>query len=265
MRHRIAKYLLTLSLLLIVASASAARQINSFSINYADPEQIRSVVRSYLSPGSSVSLYQNRLVVNATAEEIEKTRELLRQLDVGGRQLSISVKTDEQGSLQRQQASLAGRVEVGSGLQTNTRTRVTVENYTSNRNRVGGQGVRATEGLPVFISVGSTAPISAYRSTADGRLIQQHETISASSGFYATARIIDNKVRVSIDQQRQQLHGKLVQGQQLQSEISGALGAWLPVGMTSQTSTEDGSGILRRQSGSSHSSGTIYLKVELLN
>lgn len=254
-----------LSFIVASALASGARQITTFTISYADPAQIQSVVRSYLSADSSVTLYQNRLILNATEAEIAKTQALLRQLDVGGRQLLISVKTSGQASQNQRQFAVSGSVAADARLHTQTHATVTVENYQSKATKSGGQGVRATEGRPAFVSVGSSAPIQHYQTTADGRLIQQHETISASSGFYATAWVTDHTVRVNIDQQRQQLNGRVVAGQQLQSEVSGELGVWLPVGTINSSSGQSGSGILRHESGQSASGETIYLKVEMVN
>lgn len=258
-------HIVLLVALLLSPLTSSARQLATFTVHYADPAKMQAVVRSYLSPGSSVSLYQNRLVINATEAEIAKTKALLQQLDVGGRQLLISVKTSGHENQQHSQASVRARVEGGPGVQTQTRTTVTVRQYQSTRDQSGGQGVRATEGRPAFVSIGSSAPISSYRTTADGRIIQQHETVSATSGFYATAWVNDNSVRVTIDQQRQQFKGRLIAGQQLRSEVSGALGSWIAVGSISTSSQQAGRGILRTESGQADTAETVYLKVELVN
>lgn len=265
MKHKALYQILFIGLLFVSAFCSASRQLTTFTIHYADPAQIKTAVRSLLSKGSSVSLYQNRLVLNATEAEIVKTQALLQQLDVGGRQLLISVKTSGHDNQQHAHASVSARVEAGPGVETRTRTTVRVQQYQSNRNQVAGQGVRATEGRPAFVSVGGIAPISSYRTTADGRLIQQHDAISATSGFYATAWVNEHSVRVSIDQQRQQFQGRVIEGQQLRSEVTGTLGSWIPVGMISASNQQTGSGILQRQSGHTDSGETVYLKVELLN
>ena len=85
-------------LLLSASLAHAQRELTTIPVVYATPEQLAAVIKPYLSEGSSVSVYQNQLVLNVTREELDKTRELLERIDVAGRQLLVSVRTDGTGS-----------------------------------------------------------------------------------------------------------------------------------------------------------------------
>lgn len=262
-RLSIARWLLVL--LVMVAVNASARQLVTYTLKYADPQQIQTVVRSYLSPGSSASVYQNQLIVNGTPEELAQVRALLDQLDRGGRQVLISVKTRGSGSGGDEQVEASGSVRTGNGIERRTEVTVTVRDRQRSYSGSGRQGVRATEGQPVYIGVGSAAPINSYRSTADGRVFRGQEYVDATTGFYATAWVSGNSVRIRIDQQQQRFQGEIIRGQQLQTEVSGALGSWIPVGMLSRQSqsvTRDiGGRTLQRDSNDQ----TIYIRVELLD
>lgn len=256
-----------LAVLLLVAAcalpAVAARRLETYTVHYADVQQMQAVVRGYLSSGSSVSVYQNRLVVNGTDREQAKTGALLRQLDVGGRQLMIFVRTGGGTRSRRRDIRASGSVTTGHGVETRTRATVTLRSRQSRRGESGGQGVRATEGRPAYIGAGGSAPINQYTTTVDGRVIRSQTYVSTETGFYATAWVNENRVRVHIEQQRQRLeNGGAIRGQQLQSEVEGVLGAWIPIGMVVDGESAVGGGAAQ---GDVQRRGvdTIYLKVEL--
>lgn len=247
------------------STAAVPRQIVTFSIQYGDAEQLRSVVASQLSSGSSVSLYQRQLIVNGTAEELRRVRELIGQLDVHGQQLLISVKTSSDGGRQQQQVRVSGSVQAGVHTETTTHTTVKVRDYRSTASGGGSQGVRATEGQPAFVSTGVSAPINSYRTTISGKVVREQDYVDASTGFYATAWVSGSSVRVRIEQRREELQGRVIEGQQLQTEVNGTLGQWIPIGMINKsqlTSARSLSGFSRDQSGGAE---TIFLKVERVN
>lgn len=263
--REITRRMIFLLLGLALATGCFARQLVTYTIHHADPRQIQAVVQQYLSPDSSASVYQNTLIVNGTAEELAKTRALLAQLDSAGRQLLISVKTAGDAAEQQRQVNVSGSVRGGSAVETTTRTTVTVKAYNASGSSSGRQGVRATEGQPALVTYGASAPVNSYRSTADGRIVSGQEYVDAMTGFYATAWLDGDHVRVRIDQRREQLNGQVIQGQQLQTEVSGRLGQWLPIGMLQDSSRQRVVGLSGYDGRSSSGDDAIYLKVELLD
>lgn len=249
---------------LILSLSVSARQIVTYTIHYADPVHIQSVVESYLSPGSSVSAYQNQLIVNGTGEELRKTRTLIEQLDVAGKQLLIAVKTSGAGSQGERSVRVTGSVEAGKRVETTTRTTVTVRDYQSRHQGKGRQGIRATEGRPAYIGTGSQAPINTWRTTPDGRVVRDQGVVSAETGFYATAWVTGNQVRITLEQSQQELQGTTVRGQQLYSQVSGRVGEWLPVGHIQQSQVISSRGISGASSEQQSTTEMIYLKVELV-
>src|SRR5690606_22148188 len=94
----------------------------------------------------------------------------------------------------------------------------------------GNQTVRVTEGMAAYIATGISAPVQSYTVGSDGRRYYQQDYVSAVAGFYATTWVNEGTVRISIDQSNNQLQGQTIATQQLQSEVTGRLGQWLPIG-----------------------------------
>lgn len=256
---------IVLCVCLLVSQSALARQLVTYTVQNADPQQLEAVIRQYLSRDSSVSVYQNTIIVNGTAEELSKTRSLIEQLDVAGKQLLISVKTDSSGSQQQSDVQVSGSVRGGSHVETTTKTTVTVREFKGTSRGAGNQGVRATEGQPAFISYGASAPVNSYRSTPGGRIVSGQEYIDAQTGFYASAWVNGNQVRVRIDQRREQLQGRIIEGQQLQSEVSGQLGQWIPIGVIDSSRNNKSVGLSGYSGSKASGSEQIYLKVDLVN
>jgi hypothetical protein len=239
---------LWISLLLIVLSQAvlAQRTLDTISLQQADARQIIPALRPHLSEGSSISQFQNTLVINATEKEWQAVRKLLKQLDQQGKQLLITVRTDGNQNESRESVNVDGswgndnvRISTSpSGIQTETHTRITVSNRNAHSSSAGDQSVRATEGYPAYISTG---------------------------GFYVTAFITDNQVQLQLNQKNDQLQKGQIKTQQLQSSVNGQLGQWITIGSLGDNKRRDSEGILSTGKQAQSSDQLIYLKVELVN
>ena len=273
-----------LILILVSLSASIAfaqRQLTAIDVSYADPEQLAAVIQPYLSEESSVRVYRKQLIMNATPEELNKTRELLLQLDSAGRQLLISVRTDGAGTDSRSSVDVntvyrSGDTVITTGPGNTIRTgrpnggvtesSVTVRTTQSQRIGAdkGSQSIRATEGIAAYISAGVSAPVKSYSTGPDGQRYYQQDYVDAVSGFYATSWVNDGVVQISIDQRNDQYERGAIQTQQMQSQVSGALGEWLPIAVVNATGRQQDGGIGSYGQSGRTSSTQLYLKVELL-
>lgn len=262
-------------LLLLCFSASfalAQREMTIIELSFADPQQIKPAIEPFLSQGSTVSVYQDQLILNVTTQELAKIRELLKQLDGAGRQLLLSLRSGGAGSGSRRGLDLDGSIHSGNttittgpgGYTNETRGTIRVENDRGTSTDDGNQSVRATEGMPAYISTGITAPLQSYTIGLDGRRYYQQDYVDAVSGFYATARVNDGVVQISIDQSNNQLKGQTIATQQLQTQVSGPLGQWLPIGVISSSASAQEQGIGSRGQASQASSTQLFIKVELL-
>jgi len=268
------RILLFLVLSLCAATACAQRALTTIAVKYTAPEQLVAVIKPYLSEGSSVSAYHNQLILNATPEELAKTQQLLQQLDQAGRQLLVSVRTDGTGSASASALDIDTVIKSGDTVITNkdrvghtteSRTTVRIQNRQGTSTSGGNQSVRATEGMPAYISTGMAAPVQSYTIGPDGRRYYQQDYLEAAAGFYATTWVNGNTVRVSIDQGNDRLQGRSIATQQLRTEVSGALGEWLPIGTVGGTARQQSSGIGSLGQSSQAQSTQLYLKVEALD
>ncbi len=264
--------LLILVLLCFAASfALAQREMTIIELSFADPQLIKPAIVPFLSQDSSVSVYQDQLILNVTPRELAKVREMLKQLDGAGRQLLLSLRSDGAGSSSRRWGGLDGSIHSNNTTITNQpggytneiRATMRVKNDFGTSTDNGNQSVRATEGMPAFITTGMT-PIQSYVIDPDGRRYFQQDYVDAVSGFYATARVNDGVVVISIDQSNNQLKGQRIATQQLQSQVSGPLGQWLPIGVISNSVSAQEQGIGSLGQASQASSTQLYIKAELL-
>jgi hypothetical protein len=265
--------LLLLFLLCVTASnALAQREITAITVNYASPEQLVSVIAPLLSEGSSVRHFHNKLILNATPQELAQTRELLQQLDKAGRQLLVSVRTDGSGSSSRSGVDVDTVVRSGDvvirndrgGHGTESRTTITTQSSRGTQSDNGNQAVRVTEGMPAYIATGISAPTQSVTVGPGGQRHYQQDFVSAVAGFYATTWLNGETVRISIDQSNDQFEGRTIATQQLRSEVSGALGQWLPLGVVSQSASRQDSGIGSRGQSGQSSSTQLFIRVEAL-
>lgn len=264
------RLLVFLVLSLFASLACAQRELATLPVHYAMPEQLVAAIRPFLSEGSSVSLYQNQLVLNATPQELAQARALVEKIDVRGRQLLVSLRTDGTGSDSSRGVDVRSTIHGGDtvitnrpgGVTTESKTTIRVQNRSGTSSDNGNQQVRVTEGMPAFIGTGMTAPLQSITVGPDGRRYYQQDYVNAVSGFYATTWVNDGVVRISIDQSNDQLQGRQIATQQLRSEVSGALGQWLPIGAINTTANEQSRDIGSRGQSSRTSSTQLFIKVE---
>jgi Bacterial type II/III secretion system short domain len=265
------RLLLILILFFSATSALAQRELTSITVNYASPEQLLAVIKPHLSTGSSISLFRNQLVLNVTPDELAKTRELLERLDKAGRQLLVSLRSDGTGSDSRRGVDVDAVIRSGDTVITNspgrrtTETRTVIRGQNSNDMSTdnGNQAVRVTEGMPAYIATGVTAPVQSYTIGTDGRRYYQQDYVNAVAGFYATTWLNGRTVRISIDQSNDQFAGQTIATQQLRSEVSGALGEWLAIGVIDNSASQRTSGLGSRDQSSQVSSTQLFIKVDL--
>lgn len=267
------RLLLLIVLFFTASNVLAQREITAITLNFASPEQLVAVFTPLLSEGSSARHFQNTLILNATPQELAKIRELLQQLDKAGRQLLVSVRTDTTGSTHRSGVDVdtvirSGDVVISNdrgGRSTESRTTITTQNSRGTQADNGNQAVRVTEGMSAYIATGISAPMQSVAVGPGGQRYYQQDFVSAVAGFYATTWLNGDTVRISIDQSNDQFEGRTIATQQLQSEVSGALGQWLPLGVISQSANRQDSGIGSRGQSAQSASTQLFIKVEALD
>lgn len=267
------RLLLVLAIIAYSPTSLGQRTLNTIVLHNAEPELLVRAIKPQLSTGSTVSRYQNQLIINATAIEMAKIRQLVQQLDGSGQQLIFSLRREGNTEGSSREATIEGsvgnddiRISSGpGGIRTETRTSVTVQNRAYTGSTMGNQGIRATEGSPAYIASGSSLLIRQYKTGSDGKISQLSQPADISSGFYATAWIDQDYVTVDIDQRDNQYQQGSISTQQLQTRVSGKLGTWIPIGVVLENQ-QFGSRSLNTRSGASDGDFTrLFLKIDLAN
>jgi hypothetical protein len=258
------RWLSTVWLWLALASLAGAqeRQLYSYAMRHALPEQVLPVLTAQISDSSSITPYQQQLVLNVTPAEYKRILELLGQLDVAPRSLLISVRNRSDGSSEDSRYGVEGRVGTGAvRVESGTparrgEVRVGVDQRARTESGTGTQQVRALENVPALISAGNVYPVRTDR-------YGSRELVPVTSGFYATVRIVADEVIVDVDQHANRMQGRDIQTQGLQTQVRGHLGSWIPLGNLQSNSQENQRGIAAYGGGSATSSTDLAIKVEL--
>lgn len=237
-------------------------------MRHALPEQVLPVLTAQISDESTITPYQQQLILNVTPAEYKRLLELLGQFDVAPRSLLISVRNQREDNSEDSRYGIDGRVGTGSvqvqtGARNTRRGDATVEINQSSRaeTSAGTQQVRALENVPALIGAGNVYPVRTDR-------YGSRELVPVTSGFYATVRIVGEEVIVDVDQHANRMQGRAnetqrVQTQGIQTQVRGRLGSWIPLGNLQESSQDSGRGIAAYGSGNTSSATDLAIKVEL--
>jgi hypothetical protein len=233
-------------------------------MRHALPEQVLPALSAQISDGSSITPYQQQLILNVTTSEYRALSQLLAQLDVAARSLLISVRNQNQSDSQSERYGVDGRigtgaVQVQSGdgrYQSRSETRVVVNRGTAQGSSDGIQQVRAVEGMAAFISAGQVYPLRGDR-------YGNRDMVPVTSGFYATVRVVDNEVIVDIDQHDNRLQGRTIETQGVETQVRGPLGAWISLGALQSTRQDSDRNVAAYGSNNTSSSTDLAIKVDL--
>lgn len=247
-------------LLLAAGWASAQeRHLYTLTLHHALPEQVLPALEAQLGPGSSITGYHQQLILNATAGEYQTVRTLLLQLDRAPRSLLISVRDRNHSDSQRQRYGVegSGAVQVHSGDgRYRDAARVVIDHNSNSSDSDGTRRVRAVEGMAAFISTGNVYLLR-------GGTYGERSPTTVDSGFYATARVLDDgEVVVDIDQHNDALADGGIDTQALRTQVRGRLGEWIDIGAVNGGRSAAGSGLTGYQSDSAATAAGIAIKVE---
>lgn len=257
-----------------------------YTLQHQLAEPLLPAINNALQSGESVNAFNNELIVNASSSSQEQVANLLRELDKPTRNLLITVRnnntSNSTGSSTGVQGGIrTGEVYLGSGgpvyrerngisgnngglvVQSNG-IRINSQHEVRQSTTAQEQKLRAIEGYPAFISAGQSIP---YRGVDRwGNAVTEYQ--DADRGFYVTARIIGNRVQLTISTSNDQLsedpgkrrHG-VIETERVQTQVSGAVGEWINLGGITLQDNKGGQSYNNRSSGSSSSIGDISVRV----
>lgn len=259
--------------------------VQVYTLQYQFAESLLPPLEDILLSGESINAYNNELVVDASSASQQKIEQLLQTLDKPLRSILISVRNNNFGTGSSDNTSVSGgirtgEVYLGTGgpvirsigqknndggvvIQSNG-MRIQSNHETRQTSTQQEQKVRAIEGSPSWISTGQSIP---YRTTDQwGNTTTEYR--NADRGFYATARIIGDRVQLNIstnndklsENPRKRRHG-VIDTQQLQTSASGRVGEWISLGGINLQDNHDSNSYTNNHSNSSESIGNISVKI----
>ena len=255
-----------------------AQDLQVIELRFRLAEDILPALQPLLEPGGVLSGMDAVLFVRTSPANLEQIRQAVAMLDRQPRQLLVSVGqgtvVDERDAAVRGTATVGNdQVQVGVNRPPGDGTNVTV------RARQGRQStdlrnvssVTTLEGAETFIAVGQSAPLTTTQVSpgwAGPTVVQSTEYRSASTGFYATARLSGDVVTLEVSPQQQRFSGsrpdRRIETAGVTTRVSGRLGEWMQVGASAGSSHGDASGLLTWGTRSDEVSYGVWVKVEEL-
>lgn len=285
---------LVIALLGVVLAPPAAAQSTTVEVvplKYRKSEQLIPVLQPLLGVNSSISGFQNQLVIRATPAELAQIKRVLADIDNAPKRLLITVRQDTDLDRSRREAGLSGsigsdntRITIpGSGSREggnvvfrdgDDRLRGRVVDSQRSSSSSTQQSIQVLEGSSAFIRVGESRPVRSrqvVRTVVNGqivdRVVEGTDYRDASTGFSVVPRIQGNIVTLDIDPQREVFEeGRrgTVNVQRVVTTVSGRLGEWMDLGGVNESRSDNQSQLLGRSSTSSSERRGVQVKVEEL-
>jgi hypothetical protein len=269
--------------------AIAQTAVEVVPLKYRRSEQVIPVIQPLLGRDSSVSGFQNQLVIRATPAELAQIKRVLADIDTAPKRLLITVRQDADLDRDRREVELSGSIG-------NDNARITVPGsrsqnggnmvYRDGDDRLRGrvvdsqrssssstqQSIHVLEGYSAFIRVGESRPVRSrqvVRTIVNGQLVDRvvegTEYRDANTGFSVVPRVQGNLVTLDIDPQREVFEdGRrgTVNTQRVVTTVTGRLGEWMDLGGVDESRSDGQSTLLGRSSSSSSERRGVQVKVE---
>lgn len=273
------------------AVVSAQTTVEVVPLKYRKSEQVIPVLLPLLGRDSSISGFQNQLVIRATPAEMAQLKRVLADIDTAPKRLLITVRQDADMDRDRREAELSGsignqnaRITVpGSGSQSggnvifrdgDDRLRGRVVDSQRSSSSSTQQSIQVLEGSSAFIRVGESRPVRSrqvVRTIVNGqivdRVVEGTDYRDATTGFSVVPRVQGNMVTLDIDPQRETFDDSrrgAVNVQRVVTTVSGRLGEWMDLGGVNESRSDGQSTLLGRSSSSSSERRGVQVKVEEL-
>jgi type II secretory pathway component GspD/PulD (secretin) len=261
---------------LLSALVAQAQEMQVIELRHRLASDVIPVVQPLLEPGGVITGTDGTLFVRTSPANLAQILQAVESLDRQPRQLLLSVGqgtvTNLDSSSVRGTATIGdGDVQVGvnrpPGAESGASARVGSRAQRADLTNVST--VRALEGMETFIAIGQSVPMTTTQVTRGwgGTTTQQTtEFRSASTGFYATARLRGEMVTLEISPRQQRIQssssGPVVQAVGASTTVSGRLGEWFPLGAVQESGNSATNGLLVWGRQTSASQYSAWVKVD---
>ncbi len=258
-------FILLLALLSLPATAD---EMQIFELKGATTQELIPLIKPFVGPDGTVTGMHNQLIVRTSAERMAQVRKIVQEFDRAPRRLLIHVRdtAPSTGESDRIDLSISNpHLQIGE----TEKNRLHIKRYSTQSQDTNVRTLQTIEGQPTLITSGISRP----EVTRDGYIIgpgggyqTSVDYLTIDSGFYATAQVVGDRVRVEITTRKQQpISGsRVISKQSTDSVVSGQLGEWLPLAATSSQRRLNRSGIGSYASSESAEESSLWVKVELL-
>jgi hypothetical protein len=255
-------------LFILILPQLAAEEMEIFELKGKTFEEMIPLIQPFVGPEGTVTGMHNQLIVRTTSERMEEVKRILKQFDHPPRRLLIHLRETHPETLSENGVEISvdeERVKIGRAGETGIR----LKRYETRRRDDVVRTVQALEGTPTLILSGVNTPFISGGNYHNGpypgyRTEYQYRNID--SGFYATAHLIGDQVRIDIASQREELQPDRLSVNRRESygNVSGKLGEWIPLTDVSIHRQRREADIARRGSAGSSTRESLWVKVELI-
>ena len=274
-----------------VSLALAQLTVEIIPLKYRNGEQVIPVLQPLLGRESSISNFQNQLVIRATPAELAQVKRVLASIDTAPKRLLITVRQDADLDRDRREVEVSGsigndnaRITIpGSGSRSGgnvvlrdgddrLRARI-VDTQQITRDRTA-QTIQVLEGHSAYIRTGESRPVpnrQVVRTVLNGqivdRVVDSTEYREANTGFHVLPRVQGDRVTLDINPQRESFDEQrrgAVNTQRVVTTVSGRLGEWIDLGGIGDSRSDERSVLLGRSTGRVEERRGVQVKVEEL-
>ncbi|MBO1532027.1 hypothetical protein J3492_12540 [Psychrobacter sp. F1192] len=273
MRH--AMLVLSLGVLSIGAQAATSQ---TYVIHTYGGEALLPAVRQQLDSsqgGGSVSIYQDKLILQTTQANYQAVQQLLQQIDGQPQALTVAVRVGNdsniQSSAQQSRVVISNRGIAGAGV-SSQRNSQQQSNSTYQVQTLSGSAASISTGT--LYSLTQSYQVNGYptyhRPSAQ-ITIQQQVLLPTVQGITVTPRLLPNgQVEVQLSQAEERLvsvdshyrQSNAIRGQRLNSTITVPRGQWVDIGHISQSTQHNTSSYGGSSVYSSNKNTPIWLLVQ---
>lgn len=272
-------FLLSLTILPLAVQAA---NYQTYVIHTYGGDALLPTVRQQINnsrDGGTVTIYQDKLVLNTTAANYQAVQQLLTKIDSQPQALTVSVRvgnnSSSQGNIQQGQVIISNRGIQGAGI-INQRNSQQQSNNLYQVQTLSGSAASISTGTLYSLSQTYTAnSYPTYNRPSGQIIIQQQVLLPTTQGIAVTPRLLANgQIEVKLSQveerlirsnssYRQNNYGNsAIQGQRLDSTIIVPRGQWVTIGQISQNSQNQSSSYGSNRTNNRSNSVPISLLVQ---
>lgn len=282
--RRFLRGLCTAALVVLACAVYASDSVHIIELQHRPAAEIAPALRPLLRPDEALSATDYRLIVRMRYARVKEIEQLVRQLDVARRQLTVTVRHTTTDDSNRTRQAVRGELELGK------RGRVVVPGRTEdNRGTVTGrrdgleyqaenrrsasrsdqtQSLRVQDGATAYIRAGQSVPhIQRILTLSGGRpvLLEGVALHDVTTGFEVRPQVRGDTVQLDITPRLATVADPargLINFHELRTTVHARLGEWVDLGQVVGVHSEINRAILDSRTTEGVEQQTILLKIE---